>query len=64
MTSTAFAVQIPSTVTLRVLDGGGRRAQELRQRAMRREAVGGCPDHWWKPTAPRTPACTCDPIRD
>ena len=24
------------------------------------EIVGGCPDHWWKPTALRTAACTCD----
>jgi hypothetical protein len=61
MSSNAFALPIPSTVTLRVIDGG-RRAQELRQRAMRREAVGGCPDHWWKPTALRTSACTCDPV--
>ena len=29
-------------------------------RAMVRSIVGGCPDHWWKPTAPRTAACTCD----
>jgi hypothetical protein len=49
-----------NTVTLRVLDGGGRAALERRQRAMQRENVGGCPDHWWKPTALRTAACTCD----
>jgi hypothetical protein len=24
-----------------------------------RKLVGGCPDHWWKPTALRTAACTC-----
>jgi hypothetical protein len=60
MTGNAFALESPSTVTLRVLDGG-RRAQELRQRAMLRDRVGGCPDHWWKPTARRTSSCTCDP---
>jgi hypothetical protein len=61
MTSNAFALQVPSTVTLRILDGGGRRARELQQRAMLRRIMGGCPDHWWKPTARRTSACTCDP---
>ena len=25
-----------------------------------RQLVGGCPDHWWSPTARRTAACTCD----
>jgi hypothetical protein len=29
------------------------------RRNMMRKVVGGCPDHWWKPTAPRTAACTC-----
>jgi hypothetical protein len=62
MTSRAFALPASSTVTLRILDGGGRRAHELKKRAMLRESVGGCPDHWWKPTALRTSACTCDPI--
>lgn len=61
MSSHAFAIDPASTVILRVIDGG-RRAQEVRQRAMLRSTVGGCPDHWWKPTAPRTPACTCDPV--
>jgi hypothetical protein len=64
MTTSAFALQIDSTVTLRVLDGGGLRARERQHRALRREIVGGCPDHWWKPTALRTSACTCDPIDD
>jgi hypothetical protein len=60
MTTNALALPISSTVTLRVLDGGGRLAHEQRQRAMLRGIVGGCPDHWWKPTAPRTAACICD----
>jgi hypothetical protein len=60
MTTTALALHADSTVTLRVLDGGGRRANELRLRSTMREIVGGCPDHWWKPTALRTTACTCD----
>ena len=60
MTMNALALVAGSTVTLRVLDGGGRAAFERQQRAMQREIVGGCPDHWWKPTARRTAACTCD----
>ena len=56
----ALALAAGSTVTLRVLDGGGRAAIERQQRGMHREIVGGCPDHWWKPTARRTAACTCD----
>ncbi len=60
MTMNALALVSDSTVTLRVLDGGGRAAQERAQRSMKREIVGGCPDHWWKPTALRTSACTCD----
>jgi hypothetical protein len=59
MTTNALALPISSTVTLRVLDGG-RLAQEQRRRQMLRGIVGGCPDHWWKPTALRTAACTCD----
>lgn len=30
------------------------------RRAQLRAVVGGCPDHWWKPAAPRSAACTCD----
>ena len=62
MTTNALALRTDSTVTLRVLDGGGLRERERRHRAMRRGIVGGCPDHWWKPTAPRTSACSCDRI--
>jgi hypothetical protein len=29
------------------------------RRDLLRRVVGGCPDHWWKPTALRTAACTC-----
>jgi hypothetical protein len=29
------------------------------RRDLLRRLVGGCPDHWWKPTALRTVACTC-----
>ena len=61
MRSNAVATTSFSTVTLRVLDGGARRAREQQHRAALREIVGGCPDHWWKPTARRTAACTCDP---
>ncbi len=60
MTTNALALQTDSTVTLRVIDGGGRRAHEQRLRSTMREIVGGCPDHWWKSTALRTVACTCD----
>jgi hypothetical protein len=60
MTTNALALQADSTVTLRVIDGGGRRAHQQRLRTTLREIVGGCPDHWWKPTALRTAACTCD----
>jgi len=60
MTMNALALAAGSTVTLRVLDGGGRAAFEQQQRTMHRDIVGGCPDHWWKPTALRTAACTCD----
>jgi len=60
MTMNALALVAGSTVTLHVLDGGGRAARERQQRAMHREVVGGCPDHWWKPTALRTVGCTCD----
>jgi hypothetical protein len=62
MTTIALALLADSTVTLRVLDGGGIRERERRHRAMRRGIVGGCPEHWWKPTALRTTACTCDPV--
>jgi hypothetical protein len=62
MIDTAFAY--PSTTpTLRIIEGGASRrrpATWYERRSMMRGVVGGCPDHWWKPTAPRTAACTCD----
>ena len=48
---------------LRVIDGGASRhagATWWERRATLRQLVGGCPDHWWTPTARRTAACTCD----
>ncbi len=61
MTMTALAG--PTKATLRVIDGGiGARRPHAwwERRAAMRSIAGGCPDHWWKPTAPRTAACTCD----
>jgi hypothetical protein len=60
MTTNALALRNDSTVTLRVLDGGGRKARERLHRAMLRDTVGGCPDHWWKASALRTAGCTSD----
>ena len=47
---------------LRVVHGGAARpaATWWEKRSMRRTIVGGCPDHWWTPTARATAACTCD----
>jgi hypothetical protein len=61
MTTTALAM-MPTTVTLRVIEGGAGRHEPTwwERRAMKRQIVGGCPDHWWSPTARRTAACTCD----
>ena len=61
MTMTATAA--PAGMTLRVLDGGKADRRPLtwwERRTATRSMVGGCPDHWWKPTARRTAACTCD----
>ncbi len=63
MTMHALAMPAPTTTpTLRILAGGVTRAAPTwwERRSMTRQLVGGCPDHWWKPTAPRTAACTCD----
>lgn len=61
------ALAMPSTPatsgpSLRVLDGGASRraATWWEKRSMHRAIVGGCPDHWWTPTARATAACTCD----
>ena len=62
MTMNAAAMPAATTVTLPVIDGGNRSpgSSWWKRRATMRSIVGGCPDHWWKPTAPRTGACTCD----
>jgi hypothetical protein len=52
-----------ATPMLRVIEGGASRRQPTawwELRATMRALVGGCPDHWWNPTARRTAACTCD----
>jgi hypothetical protein len=61
MTMRALA-QPATTPTLRLLPGGAqqRAATWWEKRTHVRAIVGGCPDHWWKPTARRTAACTCD----
>jgi hypothetical protein len=58
----ALAIPTSPRPTLRVIDGGRRNAPVpwWERRAMMRNIVGGCPDHWWSPTARRTAACTCD----
>lgn len=64
MTITALAMPASLTEipTLRLLAGGAARRPMpwWERRAAMRAVVGGCPDHWWKPTARRTAACTCD----
>jgi len=55
MTMNAMAMPA-TTVILRLIDGGDRNQRRSVMRAM----AGGCPDHWWKPTARRTSACTCE----
>ena len=62
MSLNALALPAPTTVTLRVIEGGATRrpATWYERRSMMRTIVGGCPDHWWSPTARRTAACTCD----
>lgn len=49
-----------TTPSLTLIQGGAARTSWWARRATMRTIVGGCPDHWWKPTAPRTAACTCD----
>jgi hypothetical protein len=72
MTMHALATPAPTaTPALRLLDarlpdGGTTQPAPTwwERRSMMRSVVGGCPDHWWKPTAPRTAACTCDRFAD
>ncbi|HSK93867.1 MAG TPA: hypothetical protein VLA76_07405 [Candidatus Angelobacter sp.] len=51
-----------ATTPMLTLIPGGRTSRRSwwESRAAMRSIVGGCPDHWWKPTARRTGACTCD----
>jgi hypothetical protein len=52
---------LPTRPALRMIRGGANREPAWwERRSMQRTVVGGCPDHWWKPTARRTAACTCD----
>lgn len=60
MTLPVLATPASRTPTLTVLPGGAPRLSWWERRSMMRTIVGGCPDHWWKPTATRTAACTCD----
>ena len=62
MTTSALALPASITPNLRVLTGGVARRpiSWWEKRAMMRSIVGGCPDHWWTPTARATAACTCD----
>jgi hypothetical protein len=62
MSMNALALPALTTVTLRVIEGGAKRRPPswYERRSMMRTIVGGCPDHWWSPTARRTAACTCD----
>ena len=49
--------------SLRLIDGGSKAGGSTpwwERRAQLRALVGGCPDHWWNPTARRTGSCTCD----
>ncbi|HEX7195639.1 MAG TPA: hypothetical protein VF364_02260 [Candidatus Limnocylindria bacterium] len=58
----ALATPAGRTPTLRVIEGGRTAPSGAwwERRALLRRTVGGCPDHWWKPTARRTAACACD----
>lgn len=62
MSMNALALPALTSPSLRVLKGGHERrsATWYQKRSMLRQIVGGCPDHWWSPTARRTAACTCD----
>ena len=62
MTINAAALPTTSRPSLRLISGGagGRSTPWWERRAQLRAIVGGCPDHWWNPTARRTAACTCD----
>lgn len=60
------AMTLPAAPMLRLIEGGLRRRPTpwWERRSMMRKIVGGCPDHWWSPTALRTDRCTCDRFVD
>lgn len=62
MSLPATALTIPAPRPLRIVSSTTEPAVRpwWERRSAMRAIVGGCPDHWWKPTAPRTAACTCD----
>jgi hypothetical protein len=61
MAMNALAMPAPATRHLRLVPGSVPTRQAWwERRSLMRSVVGGCPDHWWKPTAARTTACTCD----
>jgi hypothetical protein len=61
---TMNALAVPATAhgpSLRLLTGSApRETAWWERRSVMRTIVGGCPDHWWNPSARRTAACTCD----
>ena len=62
MSMNALALPAPTTVTLRLIEGGAKRRPPTwyERRSIMRTVVGGRPDHWWSRTARRTAACTGD----
>ena len=62
MTTNALAMPAMTTPTLRLVRDGTRTSAATwwEKRSFMRSVVGGCPDHWWSPTARRAAACTCD----
>ncbi len=67
MIDRALAAPAPApalTLTLTVIRGGRSESRPAdawwERRSRMRQIVGGCPDHWWSNTAPRTGRCTCD----
>ena len=54
------AAVLATTPDLKLIRSGAPRRSWWERRSAIRAIVGGCPDHWWKPTALRTAACTCD----
>jgi hypothetical protein len=58
LTDLTRAVAATSNVT--TLRLANRDRPWFERQADRRRLVGGCPDHWWSPTARTSAACTCD----